>query len=150
MQIPYRGFVVEIDKEKWKSLSLKKKLECVGSYFSEQAAYVRKRLVGYWLGWVSVRVQEIGNTGVTPDPVYEVAIYAGRHGDGQTFSGLSKNICQRMVDEWEDSEKKQFGLHISGGCISQRYDFSRYQKKILVDQLKPVLERQWYEDLEEE
>lgn len=150
MQMPYRGFRVTIDKKKWKSLSLKQKLECAASYCTEQAAYIRKSLVGYWFGWISIHVQDIGNTGVTPDPVYEVTIYAGRHGDGQIFSGLSKNLCQRMVDEWKDSEKKQFRLHVFDGCISQNYDFNRYQKKLLIEQLKPVLEQQWYEDLEED
>lgn len=150
MQIPYRGFKVTINQEKWKELSLKGKLECIGSYFTEQTAYIKRRLVDYWFGWVSVHVQDIGNTGMTPDPVYEVTIYAGRRGNGQTFSGLSKALCQRLVDEWENSEKSEFGLHISDGCISQSYDFNRYQKKQLIEQLKPVVKRQWYEDLKDE
>lgn len=150
MYIPYKGFKVTIDKEKWKNLSVMKKLRCICSYVREQSSYLKKRKENDWRGWVSVHVQDIGNTGMTPDPVYEVTIYAGHRGDGQTFSHVSKNICRQMVDEWEDSPKKQFELYLGDGCFSQSYVFNRHQRDLLIEQLKPVLERQWYEDIEDD
>lgn len=149
MYIPYRGYRVTINHEKWQAMSVREKVECICSYFCEQSAYIKKRLKDYWCGWVNVHVQDIGNTGVKPDPVYEVSIYAGRRGSGQTFSCVSKEVCQQIVDQWENSSKKQFELYLGNGSISQSYVFNRYQRTLLIELLKPVLERQWYEETEE-
>lgn len=146
MRLPYRGFIVEIDKEKWRALSIKGKTECVASYFSEQGKYLMQKQKDYWFGWVEVRVQTIGNTGKTPDPIYEVTIYAGRRGDGQTFGKISRDLCEEIVNQLTDSQKKYFELLLVDGCFSQRYTFNRYQKRLLVESLKPLLSQEWYEE----
>lgn len=44
MYIPYRGYKVTINREKWKALPAGKKLECVRSYFCKHSAYIKRRL----------------------------------------------------------------------------------------------------------
>lgn len=66
MVLRYCGHWVKIDKKKWKALSFKEKLKCVGSCFPAQAEYfidclkeVPQNLKDYWVGYVDVRTQDI-------------------------------------------------------------------------------------------
>lgn len=150
MNLPYKGYSVCINKEKWKTLSVSGKSKCIASYFREQSQYLYHRYKDYWLGWVTVNVQTIGGTGYDPEPVYEVTIWAGRKNKGQTFNMLSKDLCQYLVSSWEYNQEHHFSLSVEDGCISQSYTFNRYQKNHLIKQLKPVLEQVWYCDIEKE
>lgn len=163
MVLRYCGHWVRVNKEKWKTLSFKEKLKCVGSYFAGQTEYfidclkeIPQNLKDYWIGYVNVRTQDIlcGGYG-TNEPIrkelYEVSIICGRHGDGQWFSHIDKSIVEQLVRDWEFSEKKRFQLHLDLGCgMSQNYTFSKRQKDMLIEQLKPLLDMKWYEGSREE
>lgn len=150
----FKGYQVSINKEKFRKSSFKEKLEFLKIFFSEQSKYIYRKKKDYWIGWVDVHTQDISCTdeqGNRVSKLYEVNIYAGKNGNGQTFSGVSKETCQQIVEEWESSDKKLYGLHLSLGCgISQQYDFTKKQKDMLVAQLKPLLEREWYEQEQED
>lgn len=157
MVLRYCGHLVKIDKEKWKSLSFKEKSKCVGSYFLGQAEYfidclkeIPQNLKEYWIGYVNVFTQDIWCGGYgTDEPshneLYEISIICGRHGDGQWFSHVRKDIVEQLVRDWEFSNKKRFQLHLDLGCgISQNYRFSKRQKNMLIEKLKPLLDMKWY------
>lgn len=158
MVLRYCGHWVRIDKEKWKALSFKEKLKCVGSYFAGQTEYlidclkeIPKNLKDYWIGYVNVRTQDIlcggyGTDEPSHNELYEVSIICGRHGDGQWFSHIDKSIVEQLVRDWEFSDKKRFQLRLDLGCgMSQNYTFSKRQKDMLIEQLKPLLDMKWYE-----
>lgn len=163
MVLRYCGHWMMIDKGKWMTLSFKDKLKCVGSYFSGQTEYLidclkknPQNLKDYWTGYVNVRTQDIfcGGYG-TDEPnhneLYEVSIICGRHGNGQWFSHIGKDTVEQLVKDWEFSDKKRFQLHLDlGGCMSQNYTFSKHQKDMLIEQLKPLLDMKWYEGSREE
>lgn len=163
MVLRYCGHWVRVDKEKWKTLSFKEKLKCVESYFSGQTEYlidclkeIPQNLKDYWIGYVNVRTQDIfcggyGTDEPSHNELYEVSIICGRHGDGQWFSHIDKNIVEQLVKDWEFSDKKRFQLHLDLGCgMSQNYIFSKCQKDMLIEQLKPLLDMKWYEGSREE
>lgn len=152
MILRYCGHWVRIDKDKWKALSFKDKAKCVGSYFAE----VPQNLKDYWIGYVNVRTQDIlcggyGTDEPSHNELYEISIICGKHGDGQWFSHIDKSIVEQLVKDWEFSDKKRFQMHLDlGGCMSQNYTFSKRQKDMLIEQLKPLLDMKWYEGSREE
>lgn len=150
MNLPYKGVSVRIDKKKWRILTITGKIECILSYIKEQSQYLYHKYKDDWLGWVEVRVQTIGGTGYSPDHVYELTVWAGRKRKGQTFNALSQDLCQYLVSSWEYNPAYRFSLSVEDDCISQSYTFNRYQKNCLIKQLKPVLDRVWYSDLEKD
>lgn len=158
MILRYCGRWVKTDKEKWKALTFNEKIKCIGSYFSGQTEYIfdcikeiPNNLKDYWIGYVEVRTQDIlcGGYG-TDEPIhnelYEISIICGKRGGGQWFSHIGKGIVEQLVRDWEFSDKKRFQLHLDlGGCVSQNYIFSKRQKNMLIEQLKPLLDMKWYE-----
>ncbi len=163
MVLRYCGYWVRIDKEKWKALSFKEKLKCVGSYFSGQTEYfidclreIPQNLKDYWVGYVDVHTQDIfcggyGTDEPSHNELYEISIICGKHGNGQWFSHIDKSIVEQLVRDWEFSNKKRFQLHLDLGCgMSQNYTFSKYQKDMLIEELKPLLDMKWYEGSREE
>lgn len=163
MVLRYCGYRIRVDKEKWKALSFKDKARCVGSYFSRQAEYfidclkeVPQNLKDYWIGYVNVRTQDIlcggyGTDKPRHEELYEISIICGKHGNGQWFSHIDKSIVEQLMRDWEFSDKKRFQLHLDLGCgMSQNYTFSKRQKNILIEQLKPLLDMKWYEGDREE
>lgn len=158
MVLRYCGYRIRVDKEKWKALSFRDKVKCVGSYFSGQTQYlldclkeVPENLKDYWIGYVNVITKDIlcGGYG-TDEPshkeLYEISIICGKHGNGQWFSGIDKSMVEQLVRDWEFSDKKRFHLHLDLGCgMSQNYIFSKRQKDMLIKQLKPLLDMKWYE-----
>lgn len=158
MVLRYCGHWIRIDKDKWKSLSFKEKLKCVGSYFSGQAEYfidclkeIPQDLKDYWIGYVNVRTQDIlcggyGTDEASHNELYEISIICGKRGSGQWFSHIDKSIVEQLVRDWEFSDEKKFQLHLDLGCgMSQKYTFSKRQKDMLIEQLKPLLDMKWYE-----
>ncbi len=158
MVLRYCGYRIRVDKEKWKALSFRDKVKCVGSYFSGQTQYlldclkeVPENLKDYWIGYVNVITKDIlcGGYG-TDEPshkeLYEISIICGKHGNGQWFSSIDKSMVEQLVRDWEFSDKKRFHLHLDLGCgMSQNYIFSKRQKDMLIKQLKPLLDMKWYE-----
>lgn len=163
MVLRYCGHWVRIDKEKWKALSFKEKLKCVESYFAGQTEYfidclreIPQNLKDYWVGYVDVHTQDIlcggyGTDEPSHNELYEISIICRKHGNGQWFSHIDKSIVEQLVRDWEFSNKKRFQLHLDLGCgMSQNYTFSKYQKDMLIEQLKPLLDMKWYEGSREE
>lgn len=149
MQLNYRGYTVEIDVGKWKALPFKEKIQCIYEYISSEISYKAEKLKDYWIGYVNVSVQDIwcmNENGSFDDKVYKVNAVAGRFGHGQFLTDIPQETCQQMIDEWEHSEKKVFNLHLGNSFMYQEYDFSRKQKDMLIEQLKPIMEREWYID----
>lgn len=149
MKLSYHGYSVTIDKKKWSSLSFAGKAEAIRSYLRSEFEYKKEKFHDYWVGYVSVYTNDIyvldSNNTSGHDELYEVSILAGRKGDGQTFSGIGRELIQEIVEKWESSPKKRYHLHISlGGGAYQEYTFSRKQKEMLIAQLKPLLQKKWY------
>lgn len=163
MVLRYCGYRIRVDKEKWKALTFKDKVKCVGSYFAGQTEYsidclkeIPQNLKNYWIGYVDVSTQDIlcGGYG-TDEPghkeLYEISIICGKHGNGQWFSHIDKSMVEQLVRDWEFSDKKRFHLHLDLGCgMSQNYIFSKRQKDMLIEQLKLLLDMKWYEGDREE
>lgn len=83
--------------------------------------------------------------------LYEISIICGKHGNGQWFSHIDKSIVEQLVRDCEFSDKKRFQLHLDLGCgMSQNYTFSKRQKDMLIEQLKPLLDMKWYDRDEED
>lgn len=148
MVLRYKGDWVKTDKEKLQQMSLSEKGQLLKEYFTEERKYIAERLKSYWIGFVDVNVQNIS---VTYDKnnyqqeILEISIVTGRHGNGQWFSGIGKDMVEQIVRDWEFSEKKEFELHLDLGCCAyQRYVFTKKQKDMLIEKLKPLLEKNWY------
>lgn len=155
MILRYKGYWVKTDKEKMKKLSLSEKLSAFKEYFSEENKYIVKKIKDYWIGYVDVHTQDIfvcdDENRSGHNELYEISIIAGKHGRGQWFSHIGKNIVEQLVNDWEFSEKKEFELHLDLGCGAyQRYTFSKKQKDMLIEKLKPLIEKKWYENNGEE
>lgn len=151
MILRYKGYWVKINKEKWKTKTFKEKWDFVKDYFSEQRKYIFDQLKDYWIGYVDVHTQDIwcGGCG-TDEPshkeLYGISIICGKHGDGQIFPQIGKSIVEQIVRDWEVSEEKKFQLHLDlGGGASQKYTFSKQQKDMLVEKLKPLIDMKWYD-----
>ena len=149
MLLRYNGRWIKTDKEKIKQLPLSDILKAYRDYFIEETEYIAERMKNYWIGYVDVNEQEIlcGEEKPFHKELLSVSIIVGRHGDGQWFSKIGKDTVKRLVDEWEPIDKKRYELTLDLGCgFSQRYTFTRKQKNMLIDKLKPLLEKKWYEE----
>lgn len=158
MILRYKGYWVKINKEKWKTQTTKEKIKFIKEYFSEQTKYILEclkeipsNLKDYWIGHVDVNTKDILCCGYgTDEPshkeLYEISIICGKHGKGQWFSHIDKSIVEQLVNDWEFSDKKKYYFHLDLGCgMSQRYIFSKRQKDMLIEQLKPLLNTKWYD-----
>ncbi len=145
---------MKFDKDKWKAQSGKVKAKLIKKYFSEEVKYIIKRIKDYWIGYVEVRTQDILCGGyetnkLSHNELYAVYIICGRFNIRQRLSVIEEDIIEKFVKDWEFSEKKRFHLHLDMGYgISQDYTFSKRQKDMLIEQIKPLLEMEWYEDVE--
>lgn len=157
MILRYRGEWIKSNKE-WSKLDIKGKIWCLKEYLSGQTSYIfecLKKIPGnlkcYWGGYVDVRTQDIlvyyvedkqGHT-----ELYELSIVCGRYNRGQYFSHIGRDTAERIVRALEFSGRKKFRLCLkSGDGVSQSYSFSKRQKDVLMEQLKPLLYVKWYEE----
>lgn len=152
MVLRYKGHFLKINKERWRKQTFKEKLKFIKEYFSEEIKYIIEGVKDYWIGYVEVQIQDIlcggyGTDEPSHNEIYEVSIFCGRFNSGQWFSNIGKDIVERIVNDWEVSDKKRFHLHLDLGCgMSQQYIFSKKQKEDLVKKLKPLLNTKWYWD----
>lgn len=151
MILKYKGYWVKIDKEKLNQLSFPEKILAFKEYFSKERKFIAQKVKDYCIGYVEVRTQNIlimDDDESSHNEIFKVSIIAGRHGAGQWFSNIGKELAEQIVKDWEFSEKREYELHMdldSGYGACQRYTFSKKQKDMLVEQLKPLLEKKWYE-----
>lgn len=151
MKIKYKGYWVNLDLKKLIKSSWKTKKE----FFGGQIKYKIERIKDYWVGYVNVRTQNIYCCSDNPsekgiNKLYEVNIVAGRKHSGQMFNAIGKDTCKKIINDWEFCDKKSFELCLDLGCgMSQSYTFTKRQKNMLIDQLKPLLDKDWYKDDEE-
>ena len=149
MILRYKGNWIKTSKEKMKELPLPEILKAYRDYFVEETEYIAESMKKYWIGYVDVYEQEIlcGDEKPFHKELLSVSIIAGRHGKSQWFSKIGKDMVKRLVDEWETADKKMYEFTLDLGCgFSQQYIFTRKQKNMLMDKLKPLLEKKWYEE----
>lgn len=150
MILRYKGKWAKINKDKWKSQTIKEKAGFIKEYFSDETKYTIERIKNYWIGYVEVKPKNIlcggyGTDEPSHNEIYEISIICGRFHDGQCFSYIGKDLVEQLVRDWEFLENKRFQLHLDLGCgMSQNYTFSKRQKDMLIKQLKPLLEMKWY------
>lgn len=156
MNFKHRGHTVKLS-DKWKALSIKEKAGLIKDLVVDEWDYKKERFHDYWVGYVNVRTNTISctndKTGESQKKIYDITIHCGRNGTGQSFSHIKKDIAEELVKKWEFSDKKAFELHIDidmGISAFQEYTFTRKQKDMLIEQLKPLLEKEWYDGEEDD
>lgn len=151
MKIKYKGYWVNLNLKELIKSSWKKKKE----FFGGQIEYEVERVKDYWIGYVHIRTQDIYCCSDNPNEkgtnkIYNVYISAGRKRSSQAFYAISKDVCKQLVNEWEFCDKKSFEFYLDlGGGVSQSYTFTKRQKNMLINQLKPLLDKEWYKNDEE-
>lgn len=150
MVLRYKGIWVKTDKNKWKEQSFQEKLKCVKQYFSDESKYIFGKIKDYWIGYVDISKQDIlcggyGSDEPSHTELYYISIICGRFHKGQWFSHIGKDTVEKLINDWEFSKNKKFHLHLDlGGFAYQQYTFSKRQKDMLIEKLKPLLEMKWH------
>ncbi len=109
---------------------------------------IKQRFIKYWLGDVLVTKQNILCNDYK-NRLYEFRIIPSRFRQAHWFGELDPKMIPELITKLE-LNKKRFNLHIDYGCGAyQDYTFNKYQQKLLLEDLRKLVNEEIYDENKE-